>query len=212
MVKKGRPRTSHMEGEDSSKPEPEWASAKCLDDLMGPFMLVIPEGAEPLVITCQDNGNLQASSVGSLNLSRHMDQIEPNDVKQVFVGQSLIPGQFSIKSASGKYLSSNHVGKVVANKDAVGQTEEWIPLKTDTGFAFKNYQGQYWTFEPSLGTINALSETVSDRASFHVQCRALKPKSIKKLDPSTAEYESEVECQHEALLDERIKKKHDPYC
>lgn len=116
-----------------------------------------------------------------------MHKLEPNDVSQVLVGQSLIPGQYTFKTAYGKYLTSDSLGKVLANRDAVGPSEEWIPIKTEAGFALQNVHGKFLSVDRESGRVRADSESTGFAETFQIRCHASKKRVSKRVYEEQAE-------------------------
>lgn len=126
---------------------------------------------EIFLVACEDTGVVKGRSVREVNLENTLGLIEPNDVSQVLVGQSLIQGQYCLKSAFGKYLSCDPFGAVSASKEAVGPTEEWTPIKVDDGFAFKNAFGKFLSVEKDTGKVRADSISIESNETFHIRCQ-----------------------------------------
>jgi protein FRG1 len=220
-----------------------WADAESIADLAGPLVLVAVD-EEPFVMVCEEIGNITARKVSELNLSCDTSLVEPNDVSQVFVGQSLIPGQYSLKSAFGRYLTCDTFGKVTATKEAVGPAEEWRPIKVEGGFAFQNVHDKFLSIDRAVVKVRADMETVGFNETFLVRCQASRKvrtkKSSEQVQPNFAIVEKDETRKHvswgggrlkmkklshsqltgaeqegrlhEALLEQRMKSKHDPFC
>ncbi|PJF19396.1 hypothetical protein PSACC_00880 [Paramicrosporidium saccamoebae] len=157
-----------------------WATAEHVSELNGPLVLIAMDDV-PLVLCCDEGGLVTSKAASELQLSSEATQVEPNDTLQVFVGQSLIPGQYSLKSAFGKYLTSDSVGKVAGNRDAVGPSEEWVPMKVDGGFALQNIHGRYLSVDRESGKVRADSEVIGFAETFYIRCHASRKKKEGRL-------------------------------
>lgn len=209
-------------------------------------MIVSLDEQVPLILSLTEGGSIVPKSSIELELSAEFATMEPHDVSQVFVGQSLIRGQFSLKTSMGKYLSSDSVGKVTAGSTAVSELEQWFPMKTDDGFAFRNIHGKFLSFDRDSGRVRADSETIGFNETFRIRCqrRPSAPKdeveetlllpgtaglhnfeqdTTKKFVSQRSKMRSSSSMEelaraekdgrlHEALLERRMKSKHDPFC
>ncbi len=207
-----------------------WVVIESLEDLKGP--LVFFTLSEDQVLTVSEEG-----VIGICAIDEPLEKFEPEDVSQVIVGKFLLPGVFCLQTAYKKYLSTDEIGKVSAKKEAIGATEKWNPEYLGSGkVAFKSAFGCYLSFD---GQLRADSKEVGEQESFTLKCQAverwlrLKEERAKKklrtddvkdleLDELSKHhtFESKRELEEaqkegrlrEALLDQRIKKKHDKFC
>jgi protein FRG1 len=185
---------------------------------------------------------------------------------QVFVCQSLRPGVFSFKSVQGRYLSSNSLGQLQCNKEAVGPAEEWIVSvntsstistsstsidSSNTTFSFSvksSLYGKYLSLLAGKIRVDADADEVQQQGGVRLLCQAALRKErllaafmtsssasrqqsqddlSKFAQAQTRKYsggktkicvESDLQAAadegtlREALLQKRIKAKHDPFC
>lgn len=113
---------------------------------------------------------------------------EPTIMQQVFVGSRIVGSTdaFTLKSANGKYLSSDKFGVVQCNSEAIGGQEEWKPSASEAGFSFQNVHGKFLMVDEIAGggvRIRADADDVGFCETFRVYCQSrfkYKPKSKTK--------------------------------
>lgn len=118
---------------------------------------------------------------------------EPTIMQQVFVGGRIIGSTdaFSLKSANGKYLSSDKFGEVTCQSEAIGALEEWRPAITDAGIAFQNAHNKFLMADEVAGRgvrIRADADDIGFCETFRVYCQSrfkYKPKTKKKSSDSS---------------------------
>lgn len=120
------------------------------------------------VVTSDEDGVLHHVPVESHALVTSDDSIEPKDVSQVFVIQSLSTGYYSLKNSLGKYLSSDQLGRATASKPAVGPSEEWTVTQSSEGFNLQSSFGKYLSVDIKSGKMRADSESVDTAECFSV--------------------------------------------
>lgn len=118
-----------------------WVKLEELDDLNGPLCL-LTNGSSPYVASFLEDGSIRFDESSSSN------SFEPESVSQVLLGKPILPTIFALKTAFGKYLSSDHIGNVSANHSAIGPSENWTPLLVDGMVAFRNFSHKYLSFDP----------------------------------------------------------------
>lgn len=123
------------------------------------FLLVVSEEGVPLFKSL-------------LELQISIDHPEPTDSSQVFVARSIVKGKFTFKTALGRYLSSDSLGKVTASRSAVGPSEEWALKRVDGGFALENYLGHYLSMDSSTGRARADSKEVDCQEILQLRCQS----------------------------------------
>lgn len=135
-------------------------------------MFIIPDEIFSIIKVGEEKGNLLFDTI-----SDGSQPDEPLSVANVFVGQNLIPHIFSFKSAYGKYLTSDSVGQVVCNKEAIGPAAEWTLVIQSEGLAaLQNAHQRFLSFDRETGRLRCDSETVGFSESFLVKCQAFRKK------------------------------------
>lgn len=136
-----------------------------------------------------DNDRFMAYPLPDLDESN----AEPTIMQQVFVGSRIVgtTSAYSLKSANGKYLSSDKIGVVACDSEAIGGQEEWKPTVTDAGIAFESVHGKFLMIDEIAGggvSIRADADDVGFCESFRVYCQSrfkYKPKTKKKATDDT---------------------------
>ncbi|OLL27135.1 Protein frg1 [Neolecta irregularis DAH-3] len=136
--KRKDPETSQNNNhEDDGDPE-GWTFPTSLELLSGPLILISRAclGA-PLALSCDP--------IGKLFTSKLSENLEPEDVRQVWV-ITTVGGteKFALKSHTGKYLSVDKFGSLTANTEAIGLMEAWsLERVTDNGWTLKSKIEKY---------------------------------------------------------------------
>ncbi|KAK4516885.1 Farnesyl pyrophosphate synthetase [Mucor velutinosus] len=176
------------EREHSETTDQVWVRADNLEDLMGPLFITHPSDP-PVCLTVDEDDRFMAYPLPDLSETAP----EPTIMQQVFVG-SRITGStnaFTFKSANGKYLSSDKIGVVACDSEAIGGQEEWKPTVTESGIAFESVHGKFLMVDEIAGggvRIRADAEDVGFCESFRVYCQSrfkYKPKSKKQKSDGT---------------------------
>ena len=130
--------------------------------------------------------------------------IEPSDITQIILGQWIggikhdqmdEPGIFGLKTPHGKYISSDFIGRVYYEREAIGPSEEWVPVFSSLkfrnglsdesiedssnikGLSFRRIQqGKYLSFDSSSGfkAFRADSESITNEEIFVVKIQSEK--------------------------------------
>lgn len=160
-------------------------------DLAGPLILLTASHSSGgyNILTCSDDGglNLRTPSEVGMEIDEH-GRLCPVDVTQVLVGQVLVPGKVSLKTANRKYLSAHPSGKITATRDAVGPTEEWRPRKVEGGFALKDVFDRCLSVDSQDRIV--MSETCDEiglKETFIIRCQAGKNTKKAPSDESKSE-------------------------
>ncbi|KAF7727528.1 hypothetical protein EC973_007429 [Apophysomyces ossiformis] len=166
------------EGSGSGPTEQGWVRADTLDDLVGPVFITHPSDP-PIGLTVDNDHRMLAYPLESTSLT------EPKIVNQVFVGARLVgqTNSFTFKSCHGKYLSSDKVGVVSCDREAIGGAEEWRPTLTDAGYAFQNTHNKFLMVDEIAGggfKLRADSDDVGFCETFTVYCQARFKRKQKK--------------------------------
>ncbi len=151
-----------------------WVDAECIQDLNGPLIFVGRGGDTLRICVCsEEGGSIFAVPLREALLSGSFSELEPNSVSQVLVAQSLIPGKYSFKSAYGRYITSDVLGKVAAIKEAVGPHEEWLPVRRADGFAFESLHGKFLSIDKDSGRLRGDADSIGFMETFLVRCQAV---------------------------------------
>lgn len=213
--------------------------------LSGPILFVALDDTPRLVVV-NDSGDVLSKSVYDLGIEK--DCLEPTDTSQVFVASSFITSKYNFKTCHGRYLTSDSVGRITANKEAVGPAEEWTVLIVDGGYALQSYRGKYVSVDRNTGRVRADSENIGFDETFCIRYQK-RDKNIPSKSRNNQKDEQTLEIVqssitntnkfvswkggkqkmlpldikelqdakkggrlHEALLEQRMKSKHDPFC
>lgn len=191
----------------NSKEEPEtiWRRALLVSHIKGPIIILSKES-----IICCAKAEKKPSLLANANLE---DQIFiPTSTEQVWFSSSIIEGRITIKNGStGKLLSSDKEGQISVTKEAIGPGDEWIPYEhsqqIDTikvsYFALQNYTFKNWLYIDEFNNLKAVSD--KENSLFTIQYQKRHKDMITNISNSSHQ-------SRESSLEERIKKKHDPYC
>lgn len=185
--------TSSVRG-PSKEEESIWKKAYLTSQLKGPLILISNDS----ILCCS-----KEDKTPSLISKTEKDIFIPTSTEQVWLSSSIVEGRIIFKSGStGKLLSSDMEGNITATKEAIGPGDEWIPFQRESqhSFAFQNF-----TFKSWLNiTNNSITATKEDTSLFTIQYQQEQQQQHKELHIQKKSRES--------YLEERIKKKHDPYC
>jgi len=126
--------------EITSIPNEGWIKATEPEDFLGPIVFIVPgEEGGGLLKVDEDTGTLKVEPIDSTTSIEH----EPSSAANVLIGQNLIPHIFSFKSAFGKYLTSDSLGQVACNKEAVGPVAEWTLIIKPEGVSLHNVYDKF---------------------------------------------------------------------
>ena len=157
--------------EISSLPDEGWVRASELADFLGPVMIIAPGDKWSLLRVEEENGQIKIDDFEGEGIPE-----EPASTANVLVGQSLIPGIISFKSAYGKYLTTDSLGQVFCNKEAVSPLAEWTLILKPDGTALQSVNQKFLSFDPISGKIRCDSETIGFNETFIVKCQAARRK------------------------------------
>ncbi|KAI5274543.1 actin-crosslinking protein [Aureobasidium subglaciale] len=108
-----------------------WVSADAVKDVAGPVIFVLPT-TPPTCLACDANGKVFASAVENM-IEESPSTVEPHDVRQVFIANRIAgTDTFSFKGHHGKYLNSDKFGILSATRDAISAEEQFTLLPTDS--------------------------------------------------------------------------------
>jgi protein FRG1 len=97
---------------------------------------------------------------------------EPRSTSNVLIGQNLIPHVFSFKSPFGKYLTTDSLGQVNCNKDAVNPLAEWTLIIKPEGVSLQSVNQKFLSFDPKTGRLRCDSENIGFNERFIIKCQA----------------------------------------
>jgi protein FRG1 len=119
-----------------------------LEDLIGPLFITHPS-EPPVCLTVDEDDRFMAYPLPNL----YDSDPEPIIMHQVFVGSRIVGSTdaFTLKSANGKYLSSDKFGVVECTSEAIGGQEEWRPTLTDAGVAFQSVHNKFMMIDEIAG-------------------------------------------------------------
>jgi protein FRG1 len=125
-----------------------WVRVDSLEDLIGPLFITHPS-EPPVCLTVDEDDRFMAYPLPNL----YDNNPEPIIMHQVFVGSRIVGSTdaFTLKSANGKYLSSDKFGVVECNSEAIGGQEEWRPTLTDAGVAFQSVHNKIMMIDEIAG-------------------------------------------------------------
>jgi len=237
-------------------PEEGWIKAFEQEDLKGPLMILIESYTEEKRDAADGEKAYYTLTAeeerATISVQEGRFPTEPLSISSVFIGQTLIPNVFCFKSAYGKYLSADGIGRIHASKEAVGPTEEWTLIRKDGGWALQSGHGTFLSVEAG-GKVRGDKDSMGFSETFTILCQAAKKRERliqacetelkstgsandnlstlaneeerkyqsfgwgthrKPLYGSTKDLEEAAQSGnlHEALLQRRIKSKHDPFC
>lgn len=164
--------------EITSIPNEGWIKATEPEDFLGPIILIVPGGEEEdsgLLKVDEDTGTLKVEFIDS-------NEGEPSSGANVLIGQNLIPHIFSFKSAFGKYLTSDSLGQVACNKEAVSPVAEWTLIIKPEGVSLQNVYDKFLSFKS--GRVRCDSDSIGFNEVFLVKCQAERKKNrlLKKFE------------------------------
>ncbi len=213
-----------------------WIELTEAEDLKGPLLLAFPDEDDSVLII----GVSESSSTPKIDqIAKTFENLTASNV---FVCQNLRTGVYSFKSAQGRYLSYNSLGQLQCSKEAVGPAEQWlITFNTASQACIKSsLYGKYMSlfegklrvdseeeqplklycqaarrkerlFQTFLASSAALQKS-EDLSSF-AQAQTKKYSGLKtNIRMDDLKEAAEEGTLREALLDKRIKAKHDPFC
>lgn len=153
--------------EITSLPDEGWIKATEPEDFLGPIMFIVSGDNFSLLKVNEEGGNLSAEEFEGEGLPD-----EPLSTSNVLIGQNLIPHVFSFKSPFGKYLTTDSLGQVACNKDAVNPLAEWTLIIKAEGVSLQSVNQKFLSFDPKTGRLRCDSETIGFNERFIVKCQA----------------------------------------
>ena len=232
------PASTTNQEEDADTDEMNWVLAESVTDISGPIMIVLPS-TPPTCIASDANGKVFCSPIENM-IEDDVRTAEPHDVRQVFVANRVAGTEsFSFKGHHGRYLGCE-MGFVSATKEAVSPVESFICVAVPDSpgtFAIQTAKEQFLTVEEAKETsLRGDAETINFSTTFRIRMQArFKPKlkaskeekalskiSRKELEEAVGRRLEDEEVKmlkrarregnyHEAMLDVKVKGKHDKW-
>ncbi|KAF3913828.1 hypothetical protein ABW21_db0201773 [Orbilia brochopaga] len=117
-----------------------WVNSDSLDDIRGPVIFAFAS-SPPTCLACDATGKVFASVLRDVD-GEDLATAEPHDVRQVWT-PTRIPSstKFALKGHHGRYLACDKIGLLSATRDAIGPEEEFVPIKTETGWGIQDCTG-----------------------------------------------------------------------
>ena len=135
-------------------------------------MFIVSGDIFSLLKVNEEGGNLSLEECEGESLPE-----EPLSTANVLIGQNLIPHVFSFKSPFGKYLTTDSLGQVACNKDAVSPLAEWTLIVKPDGVSLQSVTQKVLSFDPKSGRLRCDSETIGFNETFIVKCQADRKKT-----------------------------------
>jgi len=222
-----------LAGDAAPDDDDNWVSAEALSDISGPIMLVLP--TNPLTCLATDAmGKVHASPVENM-VEDAPQTAEPHLVSQVWIATRVVgsEGDFTFKGHHGRYLGCDQYGICSAAREAISPEETFrcSEAETETGaFDVRTMRATFLAVdgEKSPPEVRGDVEEVGEAAHIRVRMQArFKQKVRAKI--SRKELEDEVGRRleddevkklkkarregnyHEAMLDVKVKNKHDKF-
>ncbi|KAG0142355.1 hypothetical protein CROQUDRAFT_67349 [Cronartium quercuum f. sp. fusiforme G11] len=124
----------HQEIEDSSRVTDEqtdgWLNPPSPNHILGPLypICINPPGSKPCALAIFPNPVTPIAKVGPAVLSSEaLETLEPDDVNHVMVCTRIVDSDtmVTLRVANGRYLATDELGEVTAEREARGVQEEW---------------------------------------------------------------------------------------
>jgi protein FRG1 len=147
-----------------------------LIDLIGPLFLLFPSDPPKCLSTTEE-----LFSVNLARVSTSLTEAEPEHVLSVWTCRP-VPGAqtYSLRASTGRYLSSDRLGVVTAEKEAIGPLEEWTPLLRQDGVVWQNAYGKFLTVDEETWTLRADADTIGFQQVWRIKCQeALRRERVK---------------------------------
>ncbi|KAL8693493.1 MAG: hypothetical protein Q9218_001682 [Villophora microphyllina] len=230
--KEPRDVASDLQGDDS------WVTADAASDINGPVVIVLPS-TTPQCVACDAAGKVFASELENM-IEADPATAEPHDIRQVWIA-SRVAGTDNIgfKGHHQRYLSCDSIGKFSARTEAMSPEESFVCIATpDTPgtFNIQTAREKFVSVTEDGKDIRGDAESISFNTTVRIRMQArFKPKLKASKESKAKEKISRTELEenvgrklnddevrklkkarvqgdyHEAILDVRVKGKHDKY-
>ncbi|KAI9599290.1 hypothetical protein BDF19DRAFT_428255 [Syncephalis fuscata] len=126
-----------------------WTTVVDRNDLNGPLFFLYNTAPLRCLAVTEETHKLYFSLIGEEPESVLLKEAEPQDILQVFVARQITAGGggYTLRSATGHYLSADKFGVVTCLKEAAGPTEEWQPVLREDGIAWQSIYGKFLSIE-----------------------------------------------------------------
>ncbi|KAL2039203.1 hypothetical protein N7G274_007871 [Stereocaulon virgatum] len=223
-----------------SEEDDSWVTAEAATDITGPVIFVLPS-AKPTCIACDANGKVFASELeniveGDLATAEPHDVRQVFLASRIAGTEEI-----SFKGHHGRYLSCDTTGVLSATREAISREESFlcIPSPESLGtFSIQTVREKFFAIldESKVPEIHGNAESVSFNTTLRIRMQArFKPRlkankeskvrekiSRKELEEAVGRKLDDVEVRrlkkarlqgdyYEAILDVRVKGKHDKY-
>ncbi|KAL8874112.1 MAG: hypothetical protein Q9174_000516 [Haloplaca sp. 1 TL-2023] len=215
-----------------------WVTAESQGDINGPIIIVLPSTA-PTCIACDANGNVFSSILENV-IDSNPATAEPHDVRQVWIANR-IDGTDSVgfKGHHQRYLGCNDTGSLSAQSEAMSPEQTFLCIsspETPGTFNIQTARDKFLAIVDDGKIIRGDAESISFNTTVRIRMQArFKPKlkaskelkakekiSRKELEKAVGRKLDDDEVRrlkkarvqgdyHEAILDVRVKGKHDKY-
>jgi protein FRG1 len=196
----------------SSASESVWTRVDKVTEARGPLLLVTSAvSADSLTFISSDTQFQMFLSAAS---TQKLDEIEPNQVNQVFIAKEF-PGssggnKISLKSCFDRHLGTNQYGVLDCDKEALSSLHEWELIPREDGFALHSPTfGTFISVDGSSGSIKETklrcdSKTIGTKEIFTLFCQ----KSAKEASKASSKSKDKVTKDLAFLEAEKIKQFH----
>lgn len=235
-----RPEADHPIVNDSITDDDTWVAAEAPTDLLGPIVIVLPS-SKPSCIACDVNGKVFASHIESILDDDPATVEPHDARQVWLANQIAGTDEISFKGHHGRYLSCDQIGQLSATREAISPEETFrcIPLPDIQGsFSIQNAREKFiGLVEDSKGNdVRGDAESIAFATTLKIRMQArFKPRVKASREQKTKERVSRKELEetvgrrledgevrklkkarmqgnyHEAILDVRVKGKHDKY-
>ncbi|MCJ1465541.1 hypothetical protein MMC07_004159 [Pseudocyphellaria aurata] len=220
------PKLSELNREDDS-----WVTAEAPADIIGPIIFALPS-AQPSCIACDANGKVFASEIENI-VDADLATAEPHDVRQVWVACRIAGtenisfkghhGGSGVLSASHEAISPEESFRCIPTPDSAGmfsiltEREQFITITEDSKLRGNAESMSFNTtlrirmqarFKPKLkaNKESKAQEKISRKELEEVVGRRLEDDEVRILKKARIQGDY-----HEAILNVRVKGKHDKY-
>lgn len=224
----------HLTDDDS------WVTAETPKDLSGPVMIILPS-REPFCIACDANGKVFASQIENILDDDPATAEPHDVRQVWMTSKVSETDQVSLKGHHGRYLSCSKTGLLSATQEAISPEETFqciLSPDVPASFSIQTIRENYITFMEDLKAdgLRGDAESISFTTTFKIRMQArFKPKIKASREQKTKDRISRKELEdivgrrleddevrrlkkarvhgqfHEAILDVRVKGKHDKY-
>ncbi|KAI4122092.1 MAG: hypothetical protein LQ338_006009 [Usnochroma carphineum] len=232
VEKKARESATDVQEGDS------WVTADTPGDINGPVLIVLPS-TPPSCIACDVGGKVFVSELENM-VERDPATAEPHDVRQVWIASKIAgTDNVGLKGHHGRYLSCDNIGIFSARTEAMSPEETFAFIAspdTPGTFNIQTQREKFISVTEDGKEIRGDAESVSSTTTVRIRMQArFKPKlkankemkakekiSRKELEDAVGRKLDDDEVRklkkarvegsyHEAILDVRVKGKHDKY-